>query len=509
MAINVSQAFHRTSANPVDESMALTKAQMLTVNDNLMPDYYFTICQDDGDIYMYDKSATPSVTTGKFSKLETGGGGGGGTGVVITETLTSSGWNSSNQQTLTFTGYTTDMGGVIGMPTNATTAQKEAFAEAIINVVAQNGNQLTFHCENVPSVNLPVTLYAGGSGGGSGSGVPAGGTTGQALVKKSNTDGDVEWKDTSNSVFEINYSNNAVNVTVAQLNAAYNAGKILKLIDNDDSDRIYTFIGKLGGPYWFITLYLNPRQELYVSHIALHEAAPGVTNWTVQRQVNVPIEDVQKTEMPIAASTYVDKIYQYIGATDANYTHGLFYTCVNNSGTYSWVPVDVQAAPGLNSDSIQDIISSADLSNYAVSNGITYSTSEQIIGRWIDGKPIYQKTITNTVPTFTPPSNSVLDPATLDIAMNCSVDVFVSVSGFIQTVAGNYVPFPFTETEKNVTYKESSSATILDSYSQTTAVFGRPNASTSIPNSIRVVNTNQNFNDRPLWVTAQYTKTTD
>ena len=42
MAINVSQAFHRTSANPVDESMALTKAQMLAVNDNLMPAYYFT-----------------------------------------------------------------------------------------------------------------------------------------------------------------------------------------------------------------------------------------------------------------------------------------------------------------------------------------------------------------------------------------------------------------------------------------------------------------------------------
>jgi len=29
---------------------------------------------------------------------------------------------------------------------------------------------------------------------GAGSGVPAGGTTGQALVKKSSTDGDVEWK---------------------------------------------------------------------------------------------------------------------------------------------------------------------------------------------------------------------------------------------------------------------------------------------------------------------------
>lgn len=36
---------------------------------------------------------------------------------------------------------------------------------------------------------------AAGSGGGSGSSIPSGGTTGQVLTKKSNTDGDVEWQD--------------------------------------------------------------------------------------------------------------------------------------------------------------------------------------------------------------------------------------------------------------------------------------------------------------------------
>ena len=72
MAISVSQPFHRTSANPIDETMALTKAQMLLVNDNLMPQYYLTICQDDGAIYLYDKSATPSEECGKFHKLEAG-----------------------------------------------------------------------------------------------------------------------------------------------------------------------------------------------------------------------------------------------------------------------------------------------------------------------------------------------------------------------------------------------------------------------------------------------------
>lgn len=76
MAINISQAFKRTSANPVDESLALTKAQMLTVNDNLMPSKYFTVCQDDGKIYLYDKTNTVDPATGKFRVFEGGGSGG-------------------------------------------------------------------------------------------------------------------------------------------------------------------------------------------------------------------------------------------------------------------------------------------------------------------------------------------------------------------------------------------------------------------------------------------------
>lgn len=75
MSIKVSQAFERTSAAPIDETLGLTKAQMGAVNDNVMPAYYFTICQDDGKIYLYDKSiATPDPVTGKFTVFEGGGG---------------------------------------------------------------------------------------------------------------------------------------------------------------------------------------------------------------------------------------------------------------------------------------------------------------------------------------------------------------------------------------------------------------------------------------------------
>ena len=72
MSINVSQSFHRTSANAVDDTLTLTKAEMLAVNDNLMPGKYLSVCQDDGELYLYDKSATPNLETGKFKKY--GGG---------------------------------------------------------------------------------------------------------------------------------------------------------------------------------------------------------------------------------------------------------------------------------------------------------------------------------------------------------------------------------------------------------------------------------------------------
>lgn len=67
MALKVGQEFKRTSPNPIDEDLVLSKAQMLGVNDDLMPEKYFCVCKEDGKMYVYDKSATPNSLTGKFS----------------------------------------------------------------------------------------------------------------------------------------------------------------------------------------------------------------------------------------------------------------------------------------------------------------------------------------------------------------------------------------------------------------------------------------------------------
>lgn len=60
-------------------------------------------------------------------------------------------------------------------------------------------------------------------------------------------------------------------------------------------------------------------------------------------------EAIQVSTMPTASATELGKVYQFIGTTDANYTHGYFYECVSDGlqpATYSWSNVQVQASSG-------------------------------------------------------------------------------------------------------------------------------------------------------------------
>ena len=91
--------------------------------------------------------------------------------------------------------------------------------------------------------------------------------------------------------------------------------------------------------------------------------------------------------MPTASSTYLNKIYQYIGTTDANYTNGLFYRCVQNGSTYSWKECETQHR--LTASEMADIMSTLP---GAPTQQHSYSTSEQVVGKWLNNKPLYEKT---------------------------------------------------------------------------------------------------------------------
>lgn len=72
MAIKTTQGFKITSNDPIDANLTLTKAEMKSVNEDLIPDKYLTVCQDDGQLYIYNKDNTADDNTGKFRKIEGG-----------------------------------------------------------------------------------------------------------------------------------------------------------------------------------------------------------------------------------------------------------------------------------------------------------------------------------------------------------------------------------------------------------------------------------------------------
>ena len=58
-------------------------------------------------------------------------------------------------------------------------------------------------------------------------------------------------------------------------------------------------------------------------------------------------QNIQVNTLPTASIDELDNIYQYVGTTDSTHTNGYFYKCVSDGAvtpTYSWINVEVQPA---------------------------------------------------------------------------------------------------------------------------------------------------------------------
>lgn len=89
--------------------------------------------------------------------------GGSGGGTSYSSKLIAANWNSgTKQQTVTFTGYKDTYNGVIGVPSTATDLERKEYADCIISVVSQAGDQVTLQAENIPTIDIPIAIYCGG-----------------------------------------------------------------------------------------------------------------------------------------------------------------------------------------------------------------------------------------------------------------------------------------------------------------------------------------------------------
>lgn len=110
---------------------------------------------------------------------------------------------------------------------------------------------------------------------------------------------------------------------------------------------------------------------------------------------------VQANTLPTASIKYSNRIYQYIGETDANYRHGFLYECVNNgtelSPTYAWECIDPPIARGTGTNSIvanntSDNVASGDYTYAQNLNTIAQGFSQTVLGKYNipQGTPISQ-----------------------------------------------------------------------------------------------------------------------
>lgn len=120
----------------------------------------------------------------------------------------------------------------------------------------------------------------------------------------------------------------------------------------------------------------------------------------------------------------------------------------------------------------------------AVEPGEVYSTSERIVGTWIDGKPIYQKTVTKTlsITTDKTQTSNDIDVTSLAIDKLIKIDAFVSGSNFTRystDIWGSNMEYLFEAFYQN-DYK-----------------------------NLRLTINRSTFDGTTAYVTIRYTKTTD
>lgn len=65
--------FDIRSASPVDKRLIKSKEEMRSTQSGSIPQYYFCVCSDDGEFYLYNENNPDSPETGKYKKLEVSG----------------------------------------------------------------------------------------------------------------------------------------------------------------------------------------------------------------------------------------------------------------------------------------------------------------------------------------------------------------------------------------------------------------------------------------------------
>lgn len=183
---NAEVVFYKTSNILTEKTIGLNQVVndtdiTATVSDLKVGQLIYDTDEILGRIVKVDTS-TNKVTV-EIIHANISGGSGGGTS--YTSKLIVADWNASTkQQTITFSGYKDIYNGVIGVPSTATDLERKEYADCVISIVSQAGDQVTLQAKTIPTIDLPIAIYCGGGSGSTGGGHVIVDPTGSSLPQE-------------------------------------------------------------------------------------------------------------------------------------------------------------------------------------------------------------------------------------------------------------------------------------------------------------------------------------
>lgn len=120
-----------------------------------------------------------------------------------------------------------------------------------------------------------------------------------------------------------------------------------------------------------------------------------------------------------------------------------------------------------------------------------YSTTEKVVGCWTDGKPVYQKTIVDTMPTIITDGTEV----SKEISIGATIDTIVDSDVFIKNTTGTTVKATTFVANPNNHFRYT--------------IINNTDSTSSRRNKVYVLGSYVSWSEKPLYITIQYTKTTD
>lgn len=381
--------------------------------------------------------------------------------------------------------------------------------------------------------------------GGSGEGIPAGGTTGQVLAKKTGTDYDVEWvndqtADTSKSYkYDDNVANTIqdedyfpyynVSMSAKQQSTWTNIKSDLKTF----FDQYYS--GGGGGTSNYNDLTNKPQiagielsGNKLLNQFGLTDQVETQSALSIDRNIKSYVTRGEKYDWNTAATWYgtcttsasTTAKSVTLGRGTLNFVAGAKIavkfsynntasapTLTINSTTKNikYVDADGNVSTPLIWWNAGDIVEfTYDGTQWLMQPTMQmlfsgqgtkipresiYSTTEKVVGCWTDGRPVYQKTIPYTMPTVASEGTRTLGSY---VAIGASVRDVIDINTIINS---SYAYDTFNYVDKKG-----------DRYVRMCAL---SNSASSNKNSLLAVSSDTSFNGLTAYVTIKYTKTTD